>query len=543
MFALKSRSPIHRNISWGHATSRNLIDWEDVGGWQDTEPTALAPGRLGTYNGLGVWTGTGQPVNLHGKSDGTLSVIYTSISELPVEEDRQNHSETWSIATSKDAGKTWQNYPGNPVVFAPEDWNLTGWRDPFFFPLPDLDDLLLKKEPHYYAVMSGGIKGVGPRMPLYSAPQSDLTNWTFLGALWEPEEDSSLGSYEETGSYGYGWECGGFFTLHDSEGKVHWYVNMGADDSRRSVGHWTLWNEGDVKPRTNGSVEFIPMSGGALDWGLGYAATSFIDAKNNGRRVMWTWVPEAMEFTVQQGFQGAFALPQELFVHEMPGVSETTSGRDSTISYEGSDGNSTTYTLGIKPLPEVVDAIRGSSSYKSYGNGWFDHSKQGSSHMSLTVTLSHVSGGAAGVYIAQSPNGKESTTIYYCPENNTIEVDRSKSSLLKPHVSSEPTFGFFKPYELTSGDEDITLNIFLDGSLLEVYANDRFAMSTRIYPARNDSTRFGLYLEKGARAKFSNFSSWIDLRGVWPKRPTNSSSSLIFDTVSETGNYTWWSGN
>ena len=26
----------------------------------------------------------------------------------------------------------------------------------------------------------------GPRIPLWTAPASDLTSWTFLGALWEP---------------------------------------------------------------------------------------------------------------------------------------------------------------------------------------------------------------------------------------------------------------------------------------------------------------------------------------------------------------------
>lgn len=69
-----------------------------------------------------------------------------------------------------------------------------------------MDALLDQKEPHYYAAFASGIKDVSPRIPFYSAPASDLTKWTFLGALWEPEKNSSLGSLMETGTYGFNFE-------------------------------------------------------------------------------------------------------------------------------------------------------------------------------------------------------------------------------------------------------------------------------------------------------------------------------------------------
>lgn len=69
-----------------------------------------------------------------------------------------------------------------------------------------MDALLGQKSPHYYAVFGSGIKGVGPRIPFYSAPASDLTQWTFLGALWEPAANTSLGSVLETGLYGFNFE-------------------------------------------------------------------------------------------------------------------------------------------------------------------------------------------------------------------------------------------------------------------------------------------------------------------------------------------------
>lgn len=62
----------------------------------------------------------------------------------------------------------------------------------------------------------------------------------------------------------------------------------------------------------------------------------------------------------------------------------------------------------------------------------------------------------------------------------------------------------------------------MDGSLIEVYANDRFALTSRIYPSREDSTGILFFKEDGVE---------------------NSSSMLVFDTPAETGNYTWWTGN
>ena len=194
---------------YSHATSKDLITWTDVGGWQDQQAQALGTGPVGTYNGLGIFSGTAQPVNIHGKQDGTLLAFYTSVSKLPTSYaiPYMTGTESQSLAFSTDGGATWQEYQGNPIITHPPDhWNITGWRDPFFEPWPAMDALLGQSAPHYYAVFGSGIKGVGPRIPLYSAPASDLTNWTFLGALWEPAYNTSLGTVLETGSYGFNFE-------------------------------------------------------------------------------------------------------------------------------------------------------------------------------------------------------------------------------------------------------------------------------------------------------------------------------------------------
>lgn len=49
----------------------------------------------------------------------------------------------------------------------------------------ELDELLGHDEHYYYMNLGSGIKGVGPRMPLYKPRASDLTDWSFMGALFE----------------------------------------------------------------------------------------------------------------------------------------------------------------------------------------------------------------------------------------------------------------------------------------------------------------------------------------------------------------------
>lgn len=276
------------NVSWGHATSADLITWTDVDhhpdndvpAWKDQETQSIGTTNLTSnhnpslYNHLAIFSGGAQPVNLSGQIDGTILAFYTGATELPTAWNTPYAlgTESQGLAFSTDGGVTWKHYENNPILSdTPGNWDVTGWRDPYFVPWPQMDTMLNMTEPHYYAVFGSGIRGIGPRMPLYSAPASDLTNWTFLGALWEPEKNTTLGSLEETGSYGFNFELSNFFSIGD-----RYFVSMGAEGGNVSFHQqkWSLWNEGTLSVRANGSIAFNPISGGASDWGLLYAVSS-----------------------------------------------------------------------------------------------------------------------------------------------------------------------------------------------------------------------------------------------------------------------------
>lgn len=554
------------NISWGHAVSKDLISWTDVTGWQNTEALALGPAGNGSYYGLGVFSGTVQPVNLKGESDGTLLAFYTSVSRLPTNWALPYlpGTETQSLAYSTDGGRTWQQYEGNPVIKMttmqpPMDWDITGFRDPNYEPWPEMDALLGQTEPHYYAVMGSGIKGVGPRIPLWTAPASDLTSWTFQGALWEPAENTTFNSYLIQGSWGFNFEVSGFYSIKDSKGKDHYYVTMGTEGGNVSFhesNHWALWNEGTVTKRANGSALFTPVSGGAADYGNAYAITSFYDTKHS-RRIQWTWAQEdiagdgGLFGTLQQGYQGALGFPRELFVHEADGLSDPhgtlVNGKEAVVT-KNADGTYYASTQGRRPASDVVAGLRKTAKYLSYHNWGRCQQAQvieerGSSHMEIKATVSDHSG-AVGVVFGAAPDNSEYTTVIYEPSNNTVLVERMHSSTIV-EFSNVTVTGYFAPYTIakTGKEEPITFDIYIDGSLVEIFVNERMAITTRIYPSKNCSVGFGQYVAPGQSATFSSFEAWVGLANVWPNRPLNSSTQLVYDNAAETDNYVWWQGN
>jgi beta-fructofuranosidase len=432
-----------------------------------------------------------------------------------------------------------------------------------------------------------------------------LTQWSFLGALWEPKANTSVGPVLSTGSFGFNFEVSGFFPLYDRAGKAHWYANMGtegANVSFHSSAQWALWAEGTVTQRKNGtniSAEFHPRSGGAGDWGNAYALTSFNDTKHN-RRVQWGWSREdilgaapaagsGLFSAPQQGFQGSLTLPRELFVHEVDNVVNTSAlveSKNAVLVGTNRSGVVTAQTLGVRPLPDVVAGLRVNAIHQRYPctqrfNRTTILAPRGAAQMELRATFaapvssnSSSSGGGCGVgvILAASPDHREYTTIHYQPSNHTLLVTRAKSSLLggTSGFNTETVTGFFLPYTLSNSssnnnnngqrqtvEEDIDMQIFLDGSLLEVYVNDRFALSTRIYPSMRCSTGFGVFVGGGAGgaggagnsssssgngANVKRFEAWLGLADVWGGRPRNSSSPLVYDFPEETNGGVWWPG-
>jgi len=286
------------------------------------------------------------------------------------------------------------------------------------------------------------------------------------------------------------------------------------------------------------------------DWGNLYAVTSFVDTKNNNRRVVWGWSEENMEgYGIKaQGFQGSLGIPREAFVHIAKGVKAPATGivkSDGVWTEDDKTGLFTVKTLGTKPLEDVVEGLRGG---KDAGrcmderiSGFVKINGVESSHFELKASLSGLSSGAqAGFAILATPDLEEHTLITYNPMTGYLTVNREHSSLIDQFQNTTYS-GYFMPYEYEDGPEKLNMHIFVDGSLIEIFINDRFALTTRAYPSREDATGV-VAVAKGGSANFEGVDVWYHEVNVFPQRPTNSSSKLVYDTPEETDNYVYWPG-
>jgi beta-fructofuranosidase len=106
----------------------------------------------------------------------------------------------------------------------------------------------------------------------------------------------------------------------------------------------------------------------------------------------------------------------------------------------------------------------------------------------LDIVASFAPSGPIGLVLASAPDGSEQTRITYDPDARQLLVDRERSSLLGdietfPHVAAHAL----------APDEPLHLRVLLDGSVLEIIANDRTSISTRIYPSRAESQGVGVF--------------------------------------------------
>ena len=135
--------------------------------------------------------------------------------------------------------------------------------------------------------------------------------------------------------------------------------------------------------------------------------------------------------------------------------------------------------------------------------------------------------GEFGVKVRCSPEGEEQTAIVCNPSAKTLGVNISKSSLdtsiryiyyrnesatKRVPENKRVVTAQEAPFELLPG-ESLKLRVFLDRSVLEVFANGRQCVTQRIYPTRGDSLGVTLFSSGGS----------VDVKSVdaWDMAPAN----------------------
>jgi beta-fructofuranosidase len=111
--------------------------------------------------------------------------------------------------------------------------------------------------------------------------------------------------------------------------------------------------------------------------------------------------------------------------------------------------------------------------------------------LELIIDMESARASQFGVKVCVSTDGEEETSIFYDVAEGKLKVDTRKSG-----PEDTPKKVEAAPFELKDG-ESLKLRIFVDKSVVEVFANNRQAVMRRIYPSRADSVGVRLFSTGG----------------------------------------------
>jgi beta-fructofuranosidase len=355
------------------------------------------------------------------------------------------------LATSTDDDLvTWEKYAGNPVIAAsPPGFDVLGFRDHGVW----------KEDDTWYQVIGSGIRGVGGTVFLYRS--ADLVHWDYVQPI-------CIGDSNETGDM---WECPDLFPLGDR------HVLMVSPIPLRK----TLYFSGSFREhRFQAAYQGVVDDGGYF-----YAPQSFTDSQ--GRRIMFGWLWEGRDESAQRaaGWAGVMSLPRVLGLR--------------------SDG-----TLSVEPAVEL-HSLRGRHvGLQDATVGPLSPTPVDLQGAALEIVAEFLPSQAdqVGLKVRCAPDGSEQTLVAYDPGSGWLSIERERSSL-DAAVHREPHGTRVK---LVDG-ENLTLQVFVDHSVIEVYANGRACLTSRVYPSRADSIGVELFA-RGGSARLRKLDVW-EMGSIW----------------------------
>jgi beta-fructofuranosidase len=225
---------------------------------------------------------------------------------------------------------------------------------------------------------------------------------------------------------------------------------------------------------------FYPDNHGRMSWkdNAYFAPEALVDGK--GRQIMWSWIFDDRPDSVvnYSGWTGMYGLPRTLWV--------------------GDDG-----TLRMRPIKEL-EALRIKKTVVSgiavAAGSEVKLNKLSSELMELEVTFQPNASKQYGIKVGMSDDGREETVIYYDDVEKKIKFDTQKSGLSFGRKIIEEA-----PFELKKG-EPLVLRVFIDKSIIEVFANDRQAIGRMVYPTLGG--RGVSVFSNGGEAKLKNIDAW-----------------------------------
>jgi len=434
--------------SWGHATSRDLLHWQEEG-----VAIPFSAGR-DIFSGSVILDKSNRS-GLGQTGVAPLIALYTTVfSDDPL---HPEGTQAQSLSYSLDHGQSWQSSAHNPVLTLNPDSKQ--FRDPS----------VVWYAPGKYWVMTTVVADAQV-VKLYRS--SDLIHWDFLS-------DFQPSGYRKPGML---WEMPALIPLplYGNPDTLRWVMIV-------SVNPWSIAGGSGVEYFTGrfDGIHFVsdplPRNGADpaayhwLDHGAdNYAAIRFA---NTGDRppqlISWMNNWDYADRLPTTPWRGQMTLPVSLSLKTQQGATE----------------------LLQTPAPEYEIFVSRHAS-----RVWPDRKMAANTQWRLPLrtgvadirfTLRSDGAGRAGVVLHQSRDRREGTTVIYDFATHRLTLDRS-------HAGQRDFSDRFSPVHIAAlplQNRAVTLHLVMDRSSVEVFANEgALRMTDLVFPDRN-STFLSLFTE------------------------------------------------
>jgi beta-fructofuranosidase len=274
------------------------------------------------------------------------------------------------------------------------------------------------------------------------------------------------------------WECPDFFPLGDKYVLIVSVFDQNRFHERAYEGslHYAVAYVGEYTDHT-----YTPSTQSILDYGGHfYAPQTMLDPKGRRLQFGWLWEGRSDEAQWAAGWSGVMSLPRVL-----------TLSADRILRFE--------------PAPELKqlrNAHQHLSDFSILATSLTQLGEIRGDCLEIRIEFILDEATEVGVGVRCSPDCVEQTLILYDRVQGMLHIDRQQSSL-NVDVTRDIRSG---PLPLAAG-EQLILHIFLDRSVIEVFANYRLCMSSRVYPSRTDSQGVGFFA-RGGRARIKVLDAW-----------------------------------
>ncbi|HDR9875955.1 TPA: glycoside hydrolase family 32 protein [Burkholderia cenocepacia] len=447
------------NMSWGHATSTDLVHWRE-------QPVAMRASATEEIFSGSIVADTLNTSGLGTPGHTPLVALYTSVYKPG-----SGHApgiQAQSLAYSLDQGTTWQPYAHNPVLTL--DPESKEFRDP---------------KVSWYA--AGGywlmttVVADAQVVKLYRS--DDLIHWSFLS-------DFTLPDVPHAGAL---WEMPDLIPLPlDGDPKrIKWVMIVNVNPWSIAGGSGAMYFVGDFDGRTFTPDRVAPAGSDPaqfrwVDHGADFYAAGTFSGAPGARPVAIAWMSN-WDYAAKvptTPWRGATTLPRELSLKAIDG--EPTLIVAPAAAFDAwADGRPAVHEGDL-----TVDSATRPLSAATRGVV-----------QRITVTISPQRAARAGLIVRRSADGSIGTRIVYDTAKRTLTLDRARSG----EANFAGTFSREHIVDLPLEHGQLRLEIVVDRGSVEVFANGgRVALTDLIFPPR-DADRVAVFAEQG-RATFAGLT-------------------------------------